>query len=118
MPMRQLEQIAQFTGGVPGLVNAVARSVQSDPSLRIEDGALLERLGPVADEVRSTLDIITAHDGFCDRLQQLSSGSAMYEREDVDKPLIMAGLVRRLRVHGESQVTLRAPAFGELIAER
>ena len=118
MPMRELEHIARFTGGVPGLVDAVARSVQKDPSLRIEDGALLGRLGTVAEEVRSTLDIITAHDGFCDRLQQLASGAAMFEREDVDKPLIMAGLVRRLRGHGEHQVTIRAPAFGQLIAER
>ena len=118
MPKRQLEQIASFTGGVPGLVDAVARSVQSDPELQVDSAALIRRLGGVAEEVRSTLDIITAHDGLCDRLQELAPGGPLYERRDVDKPLIMAGLVRKIRGHGEPQVRLRAPAFQVLIQNR
>jgi hypothetical protein len=118
MPMRQLEKIANFTGGVPGLVDAVARSVKADPDLRLDARALIGRMGSVADEVRGALDIITAHDGLCDRLQELAPGAPMYEREDVDKPLIMAGLVRRVRSHGGPHVSLRAPAFAELIHDR
>ena len=116
--MRQLERIASFTGGVPGLVNALAHSVKADPELEMDLGQLIGRLGGVGEEVRSTLDIITAHNGLCDRLQELVPGSPLYEREDVDKPLIMAGLVRKIRTHGEPQVTLRAPAFGALISQR
>ena len=118
MPMRQLEQIAAFTGGVPGLVDAVARSVRKDPEVQIDSEHLIRRMGGMADEVRNTLDIITAHDGLCDRLQQLAPGGPQYERKDVDKPLIMAGLVRQIRGEDGPQVCLRSPAFGKLIQNR
>jgi hypothetical protein len=115
LPMRQLELAVRFSGGVPGLVEALGREARSSGRLPMRREELLGCLGPLGVEMRSAVDIVAAHDELSDRLQELLPGEPIPEVEEVDTPLVLAGLVRRVRGGLEPHVTLRAPAIAALV---
>ncbi len=115
LPLRHLEEVARFTGGIPSLVEAVGRSVQNGGTLPTQQDALLGSLGRVADEMRGAVDIVAASDSLADRLHSLLDGEPTRWESSVDAPLLQAGLLREVRVTGGRQVALRAPAIAALV---
>lgn len=115
-PGRALRTLARFTGGVPGLVDALGERLSEGETPTLNPDALLSALGPMADELRGAVDIASADEGLADRLQALLAGEALPEDPSVDEPLRAAGLIRTSRQGGGPQVELRAPAIAALVA--
>ncbi len=114
VPMRHVERVAAFTGGIPGLVDEVGRASRRERCLPRQRGELIAALGPLATQVRSQIERVCTVSALSDRFDWLLDGETVPERADVDVPLIRAGLVRRIRAHGPPQVRLRAPAIAAL----
>lgn len=115
LPLRHLEQVARFTGGIPSLVEAVGRSARAKGALPLQRDALIGSLGSVADEMRGAVDIVAASDSLADRLHSLLDGEAARWESSVDAPLVQAGLLREVRATGGRRVALRAPAIAALV---
>jgi hypothetical protein len=115
MPLRLVEQVARFSGGIPGLVEELGRRARIDGQLPARRQDLVAALGSLADEMRGAVDIVAAHDHLSDRLQLLLAGEALEERPEVDNALVLAGLARRLQRPGGPVVQLRAPAIAALV---
>jgi hypothetical protein len=112
VPSRLAEAVV-FTGGIPGLVDAVGQLGGRD--LPAEDDALLYSLGPLVDEIRGAVDIVNMDSALSDRLHSLIHGQPVPEAPSVDDPLRVAGLVRAFRSHGSRHVVIRAPAIATLL---
>lgn len=115
LPIRHLEEVARFTGGIPSLVEAVGHTARSQGTLPLQQDALLGSLGRVADEMRGAVDIVAASDNLADRLHSLLDGEPTRWEASVDAPLLQAGLLREVRATGGRQVALRAPAIAALV---
>ncbi len=115
-PLHALQRAAHFSGGVPGLVNAVADRLRQDPELPEHDDALLASLGSVANELRGAVDIAHMDTALAERLYTLVAGGPVIFSPEVDEPLTMAGLIRRVKTHGEDHVQIRAPAISTLLS--
>ena len=115
LPMRELERCSQALGGVPGLVEVVGREARRAGRLPAEGPALWEALGPLQAELRGAVDIVAAHDGLAGRLQALCAGAALPPVDALDRPLMLAGLARSVRVGGLARTSLRAPLFAGLL---
>ena len=115
IPFASLRKAAHFSGGVPGIVSAVGDRVRENATLPTEDDALFESLGTLADEIRGAVDIVHMDSALADRLYDLVPGEPVAVAPEVDDPLTLAGLVRRVRAHGDEQVQLRAPAIATLL---
>ncbi len=113
--LRHLEEVARFTGGIPSLVEAVGRAARTHGELPLRPTELLQSMGRLADEMRGAVDIVAASDPLADRLFELLDGEPAQARPEVDMALVQAGLVRELRVGGDAQVALRAPAIAALV---
>ena len=112
----QIDDVARFTGGIPGLVDAVGDRLRAGEELPGEHDVLLHSLGPLVDEIRGALDIVQMDSVMADRLDSLMDGQVLPQESDVDGPLKMAGLIRTVRTHGVPRVALRAPAIATLLA--
>ncbi len=109
IPPRLLQRAAQFSGGVPAMVDALGQGVAQGafPSLP-ED--MLRAMGPVAEDLRSAVQSVMTSPEAAERLYQLLPGEPLVEEPSVDRGLMMAGLLRRARTLGEPKVELRTPA--------
>lgn len=121
MAPRRLMALARFTGGVPAMVEAVAEMiaagreglpVAASRGARLDVDLLLQGMGPVADEIRGAMDIVSARGELSDRLSTLSRDGAA-PRAASDEALFAAGLLKRVRATG--QVSLRAPALAAML---
>jgi len=108
--------VARFTGGIPGLVDAVGAQARLKGSLPEDDDSLLYSLGPLVDEIRGAVDIVQMDGAMAERLDMLMDGRAQPLQVDTDTGLRMAGLIRPVRAHGQPHVTLRAPAIAALLS--
>lgn len=115
LPLRHLERVARFTGGVPAAVETVGAAARKLGGLPSRPDELVAALGPLGDEMRGAVDIVAAHDHLSDRLHDLLSGEPLPAAPEVDEPLIMAGLARTVRTAGGDATTLRAPAIATLV---
>lgn len=129
LPYRQLERVARFTGGVPGLVYAVGDVIRRLGQVPLYRDELLQSTGTMADEIRGAVDIVAADGALADRLQALRSCEARPYEPALDPPLLSAGLVREVRGpgggwdvrlgqeagEGPARVALRAPAIAALL---
>ncbi len=115
MPLRHLEQVARFTGGIPSLVDAVGAAARERGTLPLRRADLIGSMGRLADEMRGAVDIVAACDPLADRLHALIDGAAAVQQPEVDGPLLQAGLLREVRAPGGDQVALRAPAIAALV---
>jgi hypothetical protein len=114
-PISMLQRAAHFSGGVPGIVGAVGNRLRMEAMLPDQDDALLASLGSVADEIRGAVDIVHMDSGLADRLYDLVAGEPVTRVPEVDDALVMAGLIRTVKGHGEDKVQLRAPAIATLL---
>ncbi len=113
-PMR-LETAAQFTGGIPDVVEALGIGARQLGQLPPSASGMVRALGPLADEIRSAVDIAASDPLVAERLEQFLEGEALNEEPIVDRTLVMAGLLRRTHQDGAEKVVLRAPAIGDVI---
>lgn len=114
-PRAHLESAARFSGGVPALVEAVGRGSREKGGVARSRAGLVRAIGPLAEEIRMAVDIVNADSALADRLDELLAGEPLLEVPAVDKPLMMAGLLRKVRMPGEDRVLLRAPAIGAVL---
>ena len=115
VPVRHLEQVAHFSGGVPAAVERLGATARTHGGLPTRPEDLVAALGPLGDEMRGAVDIVAAHDHLSDRLQDLLSGEALPLAREVDEPLVMAGLARTVRTPAGDATALRAPAIATLV---
>lgn len=106
-----LDRAVQFTGGVPALVDALAHGAAEAGVLPGTPNGLLRCMGTVGDELRAVVSMAMAHNDTADRLHELLDGEARLEEPDLDRTLLMSGLVRRIRSGGFPRVALRSPAI-------
>ncbi|MCB9797530.1 MAG: hypothetical protein H6741_32980 [Alphaproteobacteria bacterium] len=71
----------------------------------------MRSIGGLADEIRGAVNIVSSSPALADRLEALRNGEPVVEVPELDKPLTMAGLLKRVRTPGEELVMLRAPAI-------
>ncbi|MCB9743523.1 MAG: hypothetical protein H6741_05810 [Alphaproteobacteria bacterium] len=110
-PERDLSAAARFSGGVPALVEALGTSAREHGRLPGQASALVRSLGPLADELRGAVHIVSSDPHLAERLEQLRDGEPVVEVPELDRPLTMAGLIKRVRSPGKELVALRAPAI-------
>jgi hypothetical protein len=111
----QIEDVARFTGGIPGLVQAIGAQIRSGGGLPTDRELLLHSVGGLADEMRGAVDIVTMNNRLAERLDGLLDGRPAPLEPGIDRQLEMAGLIRSVRAHGMDQVALRAPAIATLV---
>jgi hypothetical protein len=109
-----LETAARFSGGIPAVVEALGRGAQAQGTMPRSRAGLVRTLGPLGQEMRMAVDIVKADSDLAERLHQLLRGEPLVEVPQVDKPLMLAGLLRRVRLPGQDRVMLRAPAIGQV----
>lgn len=114
-PRSHLESAARFSGGIPAVVAHIGRASRERGVMPRSQAGLVRAMGPLADEMRMAVDIVNADSAQADRLQQLLSGEPLVEVPEVDRPLLLSGLLRRVRLPGEDRVLLRAPAIGAVL---
>lgn len=110
IPPRLLERAARFSGGVPALVDALGHGAASGafPAFPEE---MLRSMGAVGDELRTAVQGAMTSPDVADRLYTLMLGEPVIEEPSVDRQLMIAGLLRRIRGPGEAHVELRSPAI-------
>lgn len=116
LPARELESVARFTGGIPGLVERIGDVARRSGRLPRGPREMLASCGPVERELRAAVDQAIAHDQLADRLVSLRPGEPEPVEPTVDTPLLRAGLVRRVRRAGGELIELRAPVIRDLIS--
>lgn len=115
LPFPVLQRVTRFSGGVPTMVEALARGTAALGHVPMPTSELFRLMGPVADEVRAAVAMAMASPASADRLHELSDGLARPAEPEVDDPLILAGVVRRIRGVGAPEVELRAPALASVL---
>ena len=109
-----LDRAVRFSGGVPSLVEALGAGALERGELPRQPGELLRCMGPTAEDLRGAVEMALTSSGTADRFHMLLDGEARTEDPDMDRSLLMAGLVRRVRVTGAPQVMLRSPALAAI----
>jgi hypothetical protein len=110
-----LESAARFTGGVPDIVDRLGYGARSLGHLPSSASGMVRALGPLADEIRSAVNIAASDPMVAERLEQFLDCSTLDEEPVVDRTLVMAGLIRRNHKEGQGKMTIRAPAIGDLM---
>ncbi len=106
---------ADFTGGVPALVEAIGRHTRLQRRIDNDEWAMLSSAGKIGDEIRGVVDILVSDHRLAARLDQLLPGSPLPMEPELDNQLITAGLARRAHELSGAQVCLRAPAIASLV---
>ena len=107
--------VAQFTGGIPSIVDRFSAHFAEHGELPTSRKELLAVLGALGDEMRGVIDIVAADEGLSVRLERLRRGEPVLANEELDLPLQQAGLLRDVIASGERLVALRAPAIAALM---
>jgi hypothetical protein len=110
IPPRLLQRAAQFTGGVPAVVAALAQGT-GDGVFPGQPEEMVRALGPLADELRGAMQSAMTDPDCAERLEMFRVGEPLVEEPMVDRGLLMAGLLRRTRHVGSPMVELRSPAL-------
>ncbi len=106
---------ADFTGGVPALVEAIGRHVRLQRKIDSDEWALLSSTGKIGDEIRGVVDILVSDHRLASRLDLLLPGRPLPMEPELDQQLITAGLARRSHERAGEHVCLRAPAIAALV---
>lgn len=111
IPAPLLQRAAHFSGGVPALVHALAVGVTERALLPTDTESMLRCLGGMADEIRAAVTMAVMNLDVADRFYALADGEVHREVPELDDPLRMAGLIRRVRTGASARVELRSPAL-------
>jgi hypothetical protein len=106
---------ADFTGGVPALVEAVGRHARLQRRLDNDEWAMLSSMGSIGDEIRGVVDILVSDHHLAARLDMLLPGQPLPMEHELDAQLITAGLARRAHERAGEHVCIRAPAIAALV---
>ncbi|MCA9556312.1 MAG: hypothetical protein KC933_40180 [Myxococcales bacterium] len=108
----RLSSVVAMVGGVPAILEALGERGPDDLSRILTDRDEMWRaLGPLAEEVRSAIDIVSADQNLADRLERLARKGSVEAEAEADARLSRAGLVRC-----EGPTTrLRTPWFADLL---
>lgn len=112
----RLESVWNLFGGVPALIEQIGRASESS-ELSGDRDALWRALGPLADEVRGAVAIVSAVDGLGERLEEILKAGETPEISSSDRMLLRAGLLTERGQEARS-VRLRAPVFAALASSR
>lgn len=108
----RLSSVIAMVGGVPAILDALGEHAPEDLSRLLTDRDEMWRaLGPLAEEVRAAIDIVSADDALADRLERLARRGELVRDPTPDGALSRAGLVRS---EGES-TRLRTPWFADVL---
>lgn len=110
----QVEWAARFSGGVPAIVQALAHGVARADDLPRSPTELLRAVGSVGDELRGAVQSALTLPDTAERLHSLLDGEPRFEEPDVDEPLLLSGVIRRVRRVGGPHVALRSPAIASV----
>ena len=105
---QQIERAARFSGGVPAIVQALGTAGLGGLS---SPEAYLRAMGPLGEEIRGAVLNAMAMPHAAERLHDLFGGEPRVEEPELDRPLLMSGILRRVRKVGPPQVALRSPAI-------
>ncbi|MSP54840.1 MAG: hypothetical protein EXR69_04430 [Myxococcales bacterium] len=111
MPFPVLQRVSRFTGGVPGLVDALCAGAAQRGPVALHSGDLFRLMGPLAKDLRAAVSTAMHSPHHAERILDLADGDARVLNPDLDDRLLLAGLIRRTRVTGLPHVELRAPAL-------
>lgn len=111
-----LETVVQLSGGVPEVLQRAARTVRETGGKVEGNDALWEALGPLADEMRSAIDIVQSEPQLADRLEQVARFGTI-KAGDTDEALLRAGLLSRGTRRRRDCVKLRAPLLKEVATQ-
>jgi len=112
----QGELALEFSGGVPGFVGPIAQGAQSLGGLPYSSTGIIRLLGPVEQEVRQVLDLLSADPLLADRIEGLACLEEDAHESCTDDALLSAGILRELRPQsGERRVALRAPLLAAML---
>jgi hypothetical protein len=108
-----LAQLVSVIGGVPSLIEAVARLDRArQGEIAADRTALWRILGALGDEVRGAAHILSADGRLAQRMEAIARRGPVDADPDVDPILLRAGLIA---ARGRS-VALRAPVFADAVA--
>lgn len=113
----RLDTVVGLLGGVPALLDRVGAAWEKEGRTSADKEALWRALGPLADEVRGAVAIVSAVDGLADRLEQVSREGAIAEDTQWDRMLVRAGLFALVGAPTR-RVSLRAPLFADVAGSR
>lgn len=112
-PGTLLQQLVAVIGGVPALVDAVARlDLARQGEIAADRSALWRLLGALGDEVRGAAHILSADGRLAQRMEAIARRGPLDTEPDVDGALVRAGLVS---AKGRA-VQLRAPVFADALS--
>jgi hypothetical protein len=114
---RRLEAAVRVVGGVPALVDRIGASAESDGRIAADPESVWRALGPLADEVRGAVAIVSAVDGLAERIEAVANNGPLPEDTTWDRMLIRAGLFS-VEPGTPRKVSVRAPFFADLAAAR
>jgi hypothetical protein len=113
----RIAQVVELVGGVPALLDRLGSEAELGRLAADRDG-LWRALGPLAEEVRGAVAIVSAVDGLAERLEEVSREGPLPEDVRWDRMLLRAGLFSAEGRIGRGKVALRAPLFAELAGSR
>ena len=111
---RLLSVIARI-GGVPSVIEAVAAGGESVLSeLVVDPDSIWRLLGRLANEIRSSFDLISANDELFARMELLAQSGPLPCDPILDPQLNLSGLTQRTPLRHGQRTTIRAAVFAEL----
>jgi hypothetical protein len=114
-PDQSLDTAIRFSGGVPAILSALAEGAVARGVVPTAPAELLRCLGPVADELRAAVEMALTAADSAERLHVLLDGDSHLEDPEVDRALLMSGVIRRVRGPGSPRVALRSPALAAVV---
>lgn len=111
VPITSLSRPVRFAGGLPALVQALAHRAASEGHLPVQTLELVKAIGPLAEDLRAAVATALTAPATAERFYQLGDGGPHAEDPERDRALHRAGLIRRIRQPGRTDVELRAPAL-------
>ena len=110
----RLTSVVALIGGVPALIDGLGDEVSSLSEVVADQDRLWRVLGPLADEVRSAIDILMADSKLSARLDLLARRGPQPVAEG-DFQLVRGGLVTQTTRLDRTQSAIRAPWFADLV---
>lgn len=105
--------LAKMVGGIPSVVEGLGRYTAGSGTLASTRDEVWRALGPLAEEMRAAVTLLTMDDRLADRLETVAKGPTE-ARPELDAALRRAGVL----APPARQTTLRAPVLGPLLRGR
>jgi hypothetical protein len=112
-PPGPVNRAIDLVGGVPALLNCIGEKAQADGFGSSKEDHI-KALGPVMEELRHALAIVSADQRLAERLEDVARHEVLPMDESTDQTLLGAGLLRQC-VGREARVALRAQVFLHLL---